>query len=171
MGSKLENLKPYYSLLSFHIWPRKVHNFILCVILNLKAYIFSRIQMKHIKDICKKFWMVSKFDFTLVPTSKIFFVSEPNFGGNLSVIITLAAYILSSFPERPKNFVTSRWIIMLYYKYIFIIRLLKFFIILYLLTLINFRTTLCYNMNAPFLIDNSIDMALENFNYTQINMA
>ena len=31
--------------------------------------------------------------------------------------------------------------------------------------------TICYNMNAPFLIDNSIDMALENFNYTQINMA
>ena len=64
--------------------------------------------MKSIKDICKKFWIVSKFDFTLVPTSKIFFVSKPNSGGNLSAIITLAAYIFSSFPERPKKFVTSR---------------------------------------------------------------
>ena len=63
--------------------------------------------MKSIKDICKKFWIVSKFDFTLVPTSKIFFVSKPNSDGNLA-IITLAAYIFSSFPERPKIFVTSR---------------------------------------------------------------
>ena len=73
--------------------------------LNIKDSILSRSWMKHIKDICKKLWMVSKFDFTLVPTSKIFFVSKPNSGGNLTaIIITLAAYILSSFPERPKNF-------------------------------------------------------------------
>ena len=35
---------------------------------------------------------------------------------------------------------------------------------------LNFETMLCYEMYAAFLIDNSIDMTLENFTYTETNM-
>ena len=47
----------------------------------------------------------------------------------------------------------------------------KFFVITYLLTFINYQATLCYKMKAPFLMNNSVKMTLENFNYTQTNMA
>ena len=34
----------------------------------------------------------------------------------------------------------------------------------------NFGTTLCSQMYAPFLIDNSINMTSEKFNYTETNL-
>ena len=34
---------------------------------------------------------------------------------------------------------------------------------------LNIEGTLCYKMQAPFLIDNSVDMTLENFNYIETN--
>ena len=46
---------------------------------------------------------------------------------------------------------------------------LKFLIILYLLAYFDFEATLCYKMNAPFLIDNSLNMSYENLNYSQAN--
>ena len=41
--------------------------------------------------------------------------------------------------------------------------------ILYLLTYFDFEATLCYRMNAQFLIDNSLNISYENLNYSQAN--
>ena len=38
------------------------------------------------------------------------------------------------------------------------------------MTYLNIEATLCYKMHAPFLIDNSMNMALENFSYTETNL-
>ena len=35
----------------------------------------------------------------------------------------------------------------------------------------DIESTLCFKMHAQFLIDNSIDIALKNFNYVETNMA
>ena len=41
---------------------------------------------------------------------------------------------------------------------------------MYVLTYLDIKETLCYKMHAPFLIDNSIDIALKNFSYTETNI-
>ena len=38
------------------------------------------------------------------------------------------------------------------------------------MTYYKIDATLCYIMHAPFLIDNSFDMALKNFSYTETNI-
>ena len=38
------------------------------------------------------------------------------------------------------------------------------------MTYYNIDATLCYEMQAPFLIDNSFDVALKNFSYTKTNI-
>ena len=38
------------------------------------------------------------------------------------------------------------------------------------MTYLNIEANLCYQMHAPFLIDNSRDLALKNFNYTESNI-
>ena len=34
----------------------------------------------------------------------------------------------------------------------------------------NIQTPICYKLNAEFLIDNSIEMALNNFSYAETNL-
>ena len=41
---------------------------------------------------------------------------------------------------------------------------------MYVLTYLDIKETLCYKMHAPFLIDNSIDIALKNLSYTETNI-
>ena len=57
------------------------------------------------RDMYRKFWNVSKFDFTLLPTSEIFCLEKHEFVEKLFVAIeTLIAYLFSSIPERLKIF-------------------------------------------------------------------
>ena len=42
--------------------------------------------------------------------------------------------------------------------------------IFYLLTYFTTNATLCYKMNAPFLIDNSWEMASKNFSYIETHI-
>ena len=82
---------------------KKVQNFILCLILNLKDLIITRNRMKHIRDVCRRYWKVTEFDFTLLPTSDVFYLKEPNHDKKFFPIIsTLAAYLFSSIPEKPQ---------------------------------------------------------------------
>ena len=55
------------------------------------------------RDLYKKFWNVSGFNFTLLPTSEIFCLEQHKFVKELFVAIeTLIAYLFSSIPERLK---------------------------------------------------------------------
>ena len=46
----------------------------------------------------------------------------------------------------------------------------KFLIILYLVTCFDFEASVCYRMNAKFLIDNSLNIPYENLNYSKANL-
>ena len=46
----------------------------------------------------------------------------------------------------------------------------KLVILLYGMAYFDTEAILCYKMHAPFLIDNSVKMALENFSYSETNM-
>ena len=161
--------------------PRKVQNFIMCLISNLPDLKQSKSRISFFADIWKKFLNVSEFNFTLLRTSDMFCFTKTKSSGNyLRIFVTFAAYMFSSISDRAKLYHISLygsdwdfstidiWIIFceIYYDC-----QKKLFIILYIMTYFNIGGTICYKMHAPFLVDNSIEMILKNFSYTETNKA
>ena len=83
--------------------PRKVQNFIMCLISNLPDLKQSKSRTSFFADIWKKFLNVSEFNFTLLRTSDMFCFTKTKSSGNyLRIFVTFAAYMLSSISDRAK---------------------------------------------------------------------
>ena len=85
-----------------------MRNLILCLLFNLKKCQNSQNKMKYLWDICQKYWELSEFHFTLLPTSEHFFMGKREPGKNFMMAISiLTTHLISSVPARPKIF--SLW--------------------------------------------------------------
>ena len=83
--------------------PRKVQNFIMCLISNLPDLKQSKSRISFFADIWKKFLNVSEFNFTLLRTSDMFCFTKTKSSGNyLRIFVTFAAYMFSSISDRAK---------------------------------------------------------------------
>ena len=163
---------------------RKVQNLISCLFFNaLKMN--SKISKTALWEICKKFWKVSEFHFTLQPSIEVFSLEKMNSKENLlRSIFTSVTHLISSIPEWPEIFfrIEEKTRKFSNYRCIYSIhintsyfnapnfRLKKCLIILFILTRLDLQTPICYNLHARFLIDNSIEMALKDFSYVETNL-
>ena len=83
--------------------PQKVRNLILCLLFNRKKCQNSQNLRKHFWNICQKYWELSEYHYTLLPTSEHFLIRkripEKHFIMAISILTT---HLISSIPAWPK---------------------------------------------------------------------
>ena len=116
----------------------------------------------------KKLLEQSEFHFTVLPTFEYSLLQENEKRTNIfRVLFILVTHLISSIPEWQKFFlVFSNSSINNYFNF----SPSKYFITLFLITNIDIRIPICYKLNAPFLLDNSVEMNLKNFDFFETNI-
>ena len=147
--------------------PLTAENFILCLILNFENIRFSQKFTNYLLYVGRKFLKLSQFYFTLLPTSEFLLLRKKSSRVNVSrFIFILTSYLVSSIPEwlklilffETKDFWNHQR------------EPIKCLVSLFLITYIDIRTPICYKLHAPFLLDNSIGMNLQNYSYGETNI-
>ena len=88
-----------------HSKSQKVRNLILCFVFNLEPCQCSQNLRKYLWNICRKYWELSEYHYTLLPTSENFLLQKQKPGKNIvRTILILTAHLISSLPEWPKLF-------------------------------------------------------------------
>ena len=145
-----------------------VQNILMCLLINSNEIITSRNIMKYFRDIGKKLLELSEFHFTVLPTSEYSLLRENEKRTNIfRVLFIFMTHLISSIPEWQKFFlVFSNSSINNYFNF----SPSKYFITLFLITNIDIGIPICYKLNAPFLLDNSVEMNLKNFDFFETNI-
>ena len=141
-----------------------------CVIQNFEIFYKSENFCATYSKLSEEFWKVSEFNFTLLSEANTFSTGE----SNLTIFVISMKSVASAIPERLKICQKYLFCIIDNWKYRIseynLFSQWNFLMTLLLLSNLKSNKSLCFDLHAPFLIDNSIEPALQNFNHTETTL-